>query len=140
MSENKTKANQNDVMQFLEQVGHEKRKQDGLFLKTFFEEVTGYPSVMWGSSIVGYGSYHYKYDSGREGDMCLTGFSPRKQRLSIYIMPGFEQYETLMEQLGKHKIGKSCLYVNKLEDIDLNILRQLVKESVEYMKEKYGVE
>ena len=140
MSENKTKANTNDVMQFLEQVGHEKRKQDGLFLKTFFEETTGYPSVMWGSSIVGYGSYHYKYDSGREGDMCLTGFSPRKQRLSIYIMPGFERYEMLMEQLGKYKIGKSCLYVNKLEDIDLNILRQLVKESVEYMKEKYSAD
>jgi len=92
---------------------------------------------MWGTSIVGYGQYHYKYASGREGDFPLTGFSPRKQNLSIYIMPGFKQHEYLMQQLGKHKTGASCLYINKLADVDLSILKQLIEESVKYMREKY---
>lgn len=90
---------------------------------------------MWGTSIVGFGSYHYKYDSGREGDMPVTGFAPRKQSLTLYIMPGFDAYEDLLSKLGKHKTGKSCLYINKLADVDMDVLRELVKQSVEAMKE-----
>lgn len=94
---------------------------------------------MWGPSIVGFGEYHYKYESGREGDFLITGFSPRKSALTIYIMPGFTRYEALMEKLGKHRTGKSCLYINRLDDVDLSVLEELVTRSVEYMTEKYGV-
>lgn len=93
---------------------------------------------MWGSSIVGFGSYHYRYESGREGDWMLTGFSPRKQALTLYMMGGFQRHDELMNKLGKYKTGKSCLYVKKLEDIDLDVLRQLVAESVDYMRQSYG--
>ena len=92
---------------------------------------------MWGPSIVGFGSYHYKYESGREGDMCITGFSPRKQNLTIYILPGFKRYSELMKKLGKYKTGKSCLYINKLEDVDMKVLKELISEDVKYMKKKY---
>jgi len=88
---------------------------------------------MWGPSIIGFGSYHYCYDSGREGDWFLTGFSPRKQNLSVYIMSGFAKYDSLMKKLGKHKTGKSCLYINKLEDIDLDVLKELIKRSAEHV-------
>lgn len=94
---------------------------------------------MWGPSIVGFGEYHYKYESGREGDFLITGFSPRKSALTIYIMPGFARYEALMAKLGKHRTGKSCLYINRLDDVDLSVLEELVTRSVEYMTEKYGV-
>ena len=87
--------------------------------------------------MVGFGSYHYKYDSGREGDWFLTGFSPRKQNLTIYIMPGFDKYDSLMKKLGKHKTGKSCLYISKLEDVDTKVLKELIKQSFQYMKKKY---
>ena len=93
---------------------------------------------MWGDSIVGFGKYHYKYDSGREGDMCMVGFSPRKTSLTVYIMPGFEKYDDLMQQLGKYKTGKSCLYIKKLEDVKLDVLKSLIKESFRYMDEKYN--
>ena len=94
---------------------------------------------MWGSSIVGYGEYHYKYASGREGDWALVGFSPRKQNLSVYIMPGFSAYDSLMKKLGKYKTGKSCLYINKLEDVDESVLEKLIVESVKSMRERYDV-
>ena len=89
---------------------------------------------MWGGSIVGFGNYHYKYASGREGDWFVTGFLPRKQNLTIYIMPGFEQYKELMEQSGKYKTGVSCLYINSLNDIDNKVLKEIIKNSVEHMK------
>lgn len=101
------------------------------------KEVTREKPVMWGPSIIGFGSYHYKYGSGREGDMPLAGFSPRKQSLVLYIMSGFERGKELMEKLGKYKTGKSCLYVNKLEDIDMEILKKLISGSVKYMKDKH---
>lgn len=94
---------------------------------------------MWGPSIVGFGEYHYKYESGREGDFLITGFSPRKSALTIYIMPGFTRHAALMGKLGKHRTGKSCLYINRLDDVDLEVLEELVSRSVEYMTEKYGV-
>lgn len=99
------------------------------------EEITGEPAKMWGDSIVGFGSYHYKYASGQEGDWMLTAFSPRKQNLTLYIMPGFERYENLMKQLGKYKTGKSCLYIKKLEDVDLEVLKELIDLSVKQMRE-----
>ena len=92
---------------------------------------------MWGSSIVGYGSYHYRYDSGREGDFMLTGFAPRKQALTLYIMPGFVQYDALLDKLGPHKTGKSCLYVKRLSDIHIPTLRTLIKRSVAHMRKTY---
>ncbi len=133
MTELKTKKNNQDVEQFIDAVD-EKRKDDCKAVLKMMEEVTGAKPAMWGPSIVGFGSYHYKYQSGREGDWFLTGFSPRKQNLTLYIMPGFEKYPTLMKKLGKFKTGKSCLYIKKLEDVDMKALRQLVKESVAHLK------
>ena len=101
------------------------------------KEMTGETPKMWGKSIVGFGSYHYKYDSGREGDWFLTGFSPRKQNLSLYIMAGFGQYDDLLANLGKHKTGKSCLYIKKLEDINRDILKEMITGSVKMMVDKY---
>ena len=89
-------------------------------------------------ALSGFGKYHYKYESGREGEMCITGFSPRKQSLTIYIMPGFKKYEALMKELGKHTTGKSCLYIKRLEDVDMKVLKELVASSFKYMKEKYN--
>lgn len=101
------------------------------------EKVTGAPAKMWGASIVGFGSYTYRYETGRTGDWPLVGFSPRKQNLTLYIMAGFGEYEDLMAKLGKHKTGKSCLYINRLNDIDMKVLETLVKASVKFMKQKY---
>ena len=98
---------------------------------------TGKRPKMWGSSIVGYGTYHYEYASGREGDFMLTGYSPRKQALTVYILAGFSRFGPLMKKLGKYKTGKSCLYIKQLEDIDESVLEQLIDESVKYMRENY---
>ena len=100
------------------------------------KKITKEEPKMWGPSIIGFGSYHYKYASGREGDFFLTGFSPRKQSLTLYIISGFKRYDELMKKLGKHKTGSSCLYINKLEDIDMKVLKELITESVKYMKTK----
>jgi hypothetical protein len=135
MSENKTRPTEQDVNDFLNSVDHKTRRQDGFALLQMMEEVTGEAAVMWGSSIVGFGSYHYQYESGREGDMPLVGFAPRKQSITLYIMPGFDDYEELLRELGKHKIGKACLYVNKLADVDEDVLRRLIRRSYEHMKE-----
>ena len=126
MSENKTRATDADVMEFLNAVEPERRRLDGLRLNGIFQEVTGFRPVMWGSSIVGYGSYHYVYRSGREGDFLATGFSPRKTSLTMYIMPGYADFGDILERLGKHRTGRSCLYVNRLSDIDEDILRELI--------------
>lgn len=135
MSENKTRPTDQSVINFLNSVDHNKRREDGFALLKMMEEVTGEDAVMWGSSIVGFGSYHYKYESGREGDMPLVGFSPRKQSMTLYIMPGFDEYDDMLSALGKHKIGKACLYVNKLDDVDEDVLRKLIKRAYEHMKE-----
>lgn len=135
MSELKTQPNDGDVEQFLHSVDNKRRKQDSLVMLDVMKEVTGKEPKMWGGSIIGFGSYHYKYESGREGDWFLTGFSPRKQSLTLYIMPGFEKYDELMGKLGKYKTGKSCLYINKLDDVDMDVLKQLVAESVQHMEQ-----
>lgn len=134
MAENKTQRNDGDVLAYLESVSNVRRREDSLVMLKMMEEVTGEPAEMWGTSIVGFGSYHYRYESGREGDMMLTGFAPRKASLSLYIMGGHERYAALMARLGKHRTGSSCVYINKLADVDLDVLRELIAESVEYMR------
>ena len=138
MAELKTKKNAASVEEFLNAVENKRRREDGFHLLELMGEVTGEEPAMWGTSMVGFGSYHYKYASGHEGDSFLVGFSPRKQSLSVYIMSGFAEYADLMGKLGKHKTGKACLYINKLADVDEQVLRELVKKSVEYVKATYS--
>lgn len=135
MSKNKTRPTDQSIIDFIGNVENNTRREDAFALLDMMQEITGEDAVLWGSSIIGFGNYHYKYESGREGDMPLVGFSPRKQSMTLYIMPGFDNYENLLEQLGKHKIGKACLYVNKLADVDEDVLKNLIKDSYEYMKE-----
>ena len=137
MSENKTRATTDSVHTFLDTVENETRRSDSLVLLELMEEITGHPPVLWGNSLIGYGSYHYKYDSGREGDMLMAGFSPRKQNLALYNT-GFKRYPKLMEQLGKYKTGKSCLYINKLADVDVDVLAELIKTAFDHMNKKYN--
>lgn len=134
----KTQVNDDDVHAFIESVTHEGRREDAFTLLRLMQEITKAEPKMWGKSIVGFGSYTYTYASGHSGDWMAIGFSPRKQSMSIYIMPGFTRYEELLTKLGKHKIGKSCLYVNRLDQIDLDVLKELIEQSYRYMTEKYG--
>jgi hypothetical protein len=135
VAELKTQKNDASVEAFLGGVADEKKRQDSFAILDLMREVTGEEPAMWGDSIVGFGSYHYKYASGREGEWFLSGFSPRKRNLTLYIMSGFDEYEPLLARLGKYKTGKSCLYINKLEDVDQETLRDLVRESVAHMVE-----
>lgn len=137
MSENKTKQTKASVNTFINGLDEEKTKMDCLRVIELMNEITGEEPRMWGTSIVGFGTYHYKYESGREGDFFITGFSPRKQNLTLYIMSGFSKYDDLMSKLGKYKTGKSCLYIKSLDDIDIKVLKKLIKESVKYMKKVY---
>ena len=137
-AKNKTVENDGSVDGFLNGVADDKKKADSFKLKQMMAAISGEPPKMWGKSIVGFGNYHYKYDSGREGDFMKVGFSPRAQNLTLYIMPGFERFDELMGKLGKYKTGKSCLYIKKLEDVDQGVLEELVTESYAYMTEKYG--
>lgn len=137
MAEPKTKKNNASVTAFLNKVKDKQRREDCFEVLSLMKEITKEEPRMWGSSIVGFGTYHYIYSSGREGDWPITGFSPRAQNLTLYIMPGFDHYDDLMEKLGKHKTGKSCLYISKLENIDRSVLKQLIKTSVHYMKNKF---
>ena len=136
MAKNKTTQNDGSVDAFLAAVENEQKRTDSLRICEIMEEITGEPAVMWGSSIVGFGSYHYKYASGREGDFMLTGFSPRKQNLTLYIMSGFSRYDELLTKLGKHSTGKSCLYIKRLSDIDEDVLKEMVSSSVQHMRDK----
>lgn len=133
MAELKTQPTDQSVAAFLNSIADDKKRQDCLAILALMEQVMGAPPQMWGDSIVGFGSYHYKYASGREGDWFLTGFSPRKQNITLYIMAGVDQYDALLKKLGKFKTGKACLYIKKLEDIDLPTLRDLVKQSAEHV-------
>lgn len=133
MSEPKTKKNDSSVADFIDSVSDEGRRSDCWKVLELMKEATGAEPKMWGASIVGFGSYLYQYESGREGEWPLVGFSPRKQNLTLYLMYGFEKYPDLMEKLGKYKTGKSCLYIKKLEDIDHKALRKLIELSVKAM-------
>jgi hypothetical protein len=141
-SQNKTKGTAASVETFIGSAPGGKREEAEILLK-LYKDVTGLPPKMWGPSIVGFGSYHYKYDSGREGDMCRAGFSPRKDKLTLYMMGGYSNPETekklaaLRAKLGKHKTGASCLYINKLADVDLGVLKQMIETDLAYMNKKY---
>ena len=133
MAELKTKPNDQSVEDFLNKVPDEKKHQDSFAILELMKQVTGDKPIMWGDSIVGFGIYKYKYASGRQGEWPVTGFSPRKQNLTLYIMSGFDEYDDLLKKLGKHSTGKSCLYIKKMEDIDQDVLRELVSTSVGHM-------
>ena len=139
MSQNKTRQTCANVEQFINDVARPTQRSDALLLNEIFQEVTGFDPVMWGPSIIGYGKYHYRYDSGREGDMLATGFSPRKANLSLYIMPGYQNLASIRERLGKHKCRKACLYINKLEDIELAVLRELIETGLSQLKALWPV-
>ncbi|MBT8070975.1 MAG: DUF1801 domain-containing protein [Xanthomonadales bacterium] len=137
MASNKTQPTRLKVSEFIAGIEDKRKRADCRELMKLMREITGNRATMWGSSIVGFGKYHYKYASGREGDFFLTGFAPRKQALTMYIISGFKGHAGLMKKLGKFKTGKSCLYVKTLDDIDRDVLKELVTESVAYMRETY---
>ena len=139
MAANKTQANSQSVKAFINKLDDPVRRVECLKVLRMMQKATGHKAVMCGTSIVGFGSYHYKYESGREGDFMLVGFSPRKSNLTLYIITGFFRYESLMEKLGKYKTGKSCLYLKTLEDVDFEVLTELVTLSSERVVAKYNV-
>ena len=134
MSTLKTQKTEASVEKFLNSVNEEKKRKDSFTILEIMKEITGEEPAMWGPSIIGFGSYHYKYKSGREGDWFLTGFSPRKRSLTLYLHSGFDQHKSLLESLGKHKTGKGCLYINKLDDVDKGVLKELIVKSVNHLK------
>ena len=133
----KTKPTNRSVHGFLEAIQDPQKKQDSLDILGILTEKSGVNPKMWGNSIIGFGEYHYKYKSGREGDWMRIAFSPRKQNLTVYIMDGFEHHKALLNRLGKFKMGKSCLYIKKLTDVNKNVLCQLVEESLQNMNSRY---
>jgi hypothetical protein len=135
MAELKTQENDASIDDYLNSIEDEKKRVASFQIKELMEAVTGEEARMWGDSIIGFGHYRYQYASGREGEWMLVGFAPRKRNLTLYIMSSFNEYDNLLEKLGKHSTGKSCLYINKLEDIDMDVLRELVDKSVQHMKE-----
>jgi hypothetical protein len=137
MAANKTVPTGVSVEAFLDSVSDDGKKADAVRLIDLMQDATGEPPVMWGPSIVGFGSYHYRYESGREGDSPVVGFSPRKTSLVIYIVTGFSGAEPMLAKLGKHTTGKSCLYVKRLSDVDLKVLAQLIKQSVRAVRKNY---
>lgn len=136
MAELETKPTEADVDAFLATLDPP-RQEDCRTLVALMHEVTGAPPVLWGPSIVGFGRYHYRYPTGQEGDWFLVGFSPRKKALTLYIMPGFAGYETLMARLGRHTTGQSCLYLKRLSDVDADVLREVVSASVSHLRVSY---
>jgi hypothetical protein len=136
MAEMKTKETRASVADFIASVPDARKRADAKTLLRIMKRVTGQPARMWGPSLVGFDRYHYKYESGREGDWFVAGFSPRTAALTLYIMPGFEPFKTLMARLGKYKTGRSCLYIRKLDDVDMDVLEQLIRESYTYMKKR----
>ena len=137
MAEMKTKENNENVEKFLNTVEDISKRKDCFEIAELIKKASGFEPKMWGNAIVGFGRYHYKYESGREGDMCLIGFSPRKKNITLYIMAGIESQRDLLDELGKHKTSKGCLYINKLSDIDKNILTKRMKNAIAYLKSKY---
>jgi len=137
-SQNKTVATQVEVSDFVENIDDVKQKEEAKLLIKIMKKITGEKAIIWGDSIIGFGEYHYKYTSGREGDFLKIGFSPRKNNFSIYIMPGMKRYPELMNNLGKYKTGKSCLYIKNLDQIDMNVLESLIDKAYQYMSEEYG--
>ena len=137
MAEIKTKETGVSVDDFLDSVPDPKRREDGKRLRAMMERISGYPARMWGPTIVGFGRYGYRYDSGHSGEMARIGFSPRTKELVLYVVESFEPHQALMERLGKYRTGKCCLYVRRLSDVDESVLGELIRESLEHMREKY---
>ncbi|TDL77952.1 DUF1801 domain-containing protein [Peribacillus frigoritolerans] len=137
MYELKTKQTDASVIEFIENVDHPKKREDAYQLLDIFTETTGFEAKMWGPSIIGFGSYHYKYATGHEGDAPLVGFSPRKAKISLYFAPGETKRDELLKEFGKHTTGKACVYINKIADINVDVLRKLIRQSVTFLKETY---
>jgi hypothetical protein len=137
MYELKTKENDSSVIECIESVESPKKREDAYRLVDIFTETTGYQAKMWGPSIIGFGSYHYKYESGHEGDAPLVGFSPRKAKISLYFATGDTKREELLKNFGKHTTGKACVYINKVADIDVDVLKALIHQSVAFLRETY---
>ncbi|MEM8765862.1 MAG: DUF1801 domain-containing protein [Pseudomonadota bacterium] len=140
MAELKTRPTDAKVSEFLDSVADDRRRADAIQVAALMEQITRRPPRLWGSSIIGFGSYRYQYASGRSGEWPLTGLSPRKQALTLYIMSGFDGYEDLLADLGRFRTGKSCLYVNRLEQIDERILARLIRKSVAHLRRKWPTE
>ena len=138
MAGNKTKPAKVSVTAFIKSIEDEQMRRDARKVAAMMREATGSRARMWGANIVGFGEYHYKYESGREGDFMIAGFSPRKQALTLYVIPGFKHFESLMSKLGKYKTGKSCLYIRRLSDVDERVLNRLIVGSVKYMRKHYA--
>ncbi|MGE7928939.1 DUF1801 domain-containing protein [Lysinibacillus xylanilyticus] len=137
MYELKIKETDESVIEFIENVDNPKKREDAYRLLDIFAEVTGYEAKMWGPSIIGFGKYHYKYKTGHEGDAPLVGYSPRKAKISLYFAPGDSERDNLLKDFGKHTTGKACVYINKLADIDVEILKSLIQRSVSFLQETY---
>ncbi|TDL68488.1 DUF1801 domain-containing protein [Paenibacillus amylolyticus] len=133
----KTTVTDQSVIAFIEQIEHPKKREDAYQLLDIFTETTGYEAKMWGPSIIGFGTYHYKYDSGHEGDAPLVGFSPRKAKISLYFATGDNKRADLLKDFGKHTTGKACVYINKVADIQVDVLKALIVQSVQFLKETY---
>lgn len=133
----KTKETEKDVIEFINKVENEKRREDAFRLLDIFTETTGMEAKMWGPSIIGFGSYNYKYATGYEGNVAYVGFSPRKARISLYFVTGDTKREELLKELGKHRPGKACVYINKVDDINIDILKKFIIQSIKFLKETY---
>lgn len=138
MAKLKTRPTDDSVERFLSAIADERKREDCRTIARLMKKLTNAEPTMWGPTIVGFGSYHYRYDSGRDGDWFLTGFSPRKQNLTLYIMSGFARFDALLARLGTVKTGKSCLYIKRLADVDRTVLETLIRESVAHLKRTYG--
>ncbi|AIQ13601.1 DUF1801 domain-containing protein [Paenibacillus durus] len=137
MYEPKTKENDSSVIEFIENVEHPQKREDAYKLLDIFTETTGFPAKMWGTSIIGFGTYHYKYATGHEGDAPLAGFSPRKAKISLYLAAYNPEREALLADLGKYTAGKGCVYINKIADIKVEVLEALIKQSVSFLRKTY---
>ena len=139
MAKNKTAETSVDVFDFINLVEDEQKRRDSYRLIELMQEISGYDPKMWGPSIIGFGTYHYRYESGHEGDAPILGFSPRKAAISLYIYTGLEEHQYLLEDLGKYKIGKACIYVKKLADINEKSMIAIMEKSIEWVNEKYPI-
>jgi hypothetical protein len=136
-AKNKTQKTVKSPLAFVKALEPDQKREDSLKILNMLKDVTGLEPKMWGPSIIGFGDYHYKYESGREGDFFRAGFSPRAQNLTIYVMPGYQDFDNELSRLGKHKLGKSCLYIKRLSDVDEDVLREIVEKGFHMMEEKY---
>jgi len=137
MYEQKIKEGEQSVIDFIESIESNSKKEDAYQLLQLFEETTRFPAKMWGPSIIGFGSYHYKYPSGHEGDAALVAFSPRKAKISLYFAAYDAEREDMLARLGKHTSGAGCVYINKLKDVDIDVIKELILRSIEFLQQTY---